>query len=144
MIGGILMILVALWIYQSAMRAKADNVIMWVAISAVVFFVVQLAFIDINLYILESIKSSQGGGDYERDLTTIGDRKNEGGFQGFGGILLSVYMELMPQIVGVLAVALIRIKFITKEAFTLGNLFGDIKEMFQGIKQSFKTSAGDK
>ncbi|MBL6986179.1 MAG: hypothetical protein ISR72_03870 [Methylobacter sp.] len=141
MIGGIIMILVALWIYQSAMRAKISNVMMWVAIGAVAFFVVQLVFIDINLYIMESIKSGEGGSDYERDLTTIGDRKNEGGFQGFGGILFSLYLELMPQIVGVLAVALIRLKFITKEAITLGNLFGDVKEMFQGIKQSFKTSA---
>lgn len=134
------MIFVALWIYQSAMRAKTSNVIMWVAIATVGFFVVQLSFIDINLYILESIKSSEGGGDYERDLTTIGDRKNEGGFQGFGGVLLSLYLELMPSVVGVLAAALIRIKFITKEAFSIGNLFGDVKEMFLSIKQSFKTS----
>ncbi|MGR9014547.1 MAG: hypothetical protein ACU83U_12960 [Gammaproteobacteria bacterium] len=123
------------------MRAKISNVMMWVAIGAVAFFVVQLVFIDINLYIMEAIKAGEGGSDYERDLTTIGDRKNEGGFQGFGGILFSLYLELMPQIVGVLAVALIRLKFITKEAITLGNLFGDVKEMFQGIKQSFKTSA---
>lgn len=141
MIGGIIMIFVALWIYQSAMRAKTSNVMMWVAIGAVVFFVVQLGFIDINIYIMEAIKGGEGGSDYERDLTTIGDRKNEGGFQGFGGVLLSLYMELMPQIVGVLAAALIRVKFITKEAITVGNLFGDIKEMFQSIKQSFKTSS---
>ncbi len=140
MIGGIVMIFVALWIYQSAMRAKTSNVMMWVAIGAVVFFVVQLGFIDVNLYIMEAIRGGEGGSDYERDLTSIGDRKNEGGFQGFGGVLLSVYMELMPQIVGFLAAALVRIKFITKEPITVGNLFSDIKEMFQSIKQSFKTS----
>lgn len=140
MIGGIVMILVALWIYQSAMRAKASNVMMWVAIGAVAFFVVQLLFIDVNLYILEAVRGGEGGSDYERDLTSIGDRKNEGGFQGFGGVLLSVYLELMPSIVGVLAAALIRIKFITKEAITVGNLFGDVKEMFLSIKESFKTS----
>lgn len=114
---------------------------MWVAIGAVVFFVVQLGFIDINLYIMEAIRGGEGGSDYERDLTTIGDRKNEGGFQGFGGVLLSVYMELMPQIVGFLAAALVRIKFITKESITVGNLFSGLKEMFVSIKQSFKTSA---
>lgn len=140
MIGGIVMILVALWIYQSAMRAKTSNVIMWVAIGAVTFFVVQLGFIDLNLYILEAIRSGEGGSDYERDLISVGDRKNEGGFQGFGGVLLSVYLELMPSIVGVLAAALIRVKFITKEPITVGNLFGDVKEMFQSIKQSFKTA----
>ena len=137
------MIFVALWIYQSAMRAKTSNVIMWVAIAAVAFFVVQLGFIDVNLYIMEAIKGGEGGSDYERDLTTIGDRKNEGGFQGFGGVLLSVYLELMPQIVGFLAVALIRIKFITKEAITIGNLFSGLKEMVLSIKESFKTSSGN-
>jgi hypothetical protein len=141
MIGGIVMIFVALWFYQSAMRAKTSNVIMWVAIAVVVFFVVQLSFIDVNLYIMEAIKGSEGGSDYERDLTTIGDRKNEGGFQGFGGVLLSVYMELMPQIVGFLAAALIRIKFITKEPITIGNLFSGLKEMILSIKESFKTSS---
>ena len=141
MIGGIVMIFVALWIYQSAMRAKTSNVMMWVAIGAVVFFVVQLGFIDVNLYIMDAIRSGEGGGAYERDLTSIGDRKNEGGFQGFGGVLLSVYMELMPQVVGFLAAALVRIKFITKEPITVGNLFSDLKEMFVSIKQSFKTSS---
>jgi len=141
MIGGIIMIFVALWIYQSAMRAKTSNVMMWVAIGAVAFFVVQLLFIDINLYILEAVRGGEGGGDYERDLTTIGDRKNEGGFQGFGGVLLSLYLELMPSIVGFLAAALIRVKFITKEPIAVSNLFGDLKEMFQSIKHSFKASA---
>lgn len=138
MIGGIVMILVALWIYQSAMRANVNNVIMWVAISAAGFFFVQLAFIDINLYILEAVRGSEGGSGYERDLISVGDRKNEGGFQGFGGVLLSVYLELMPSVVGFLVAALIRIKFITKEAINVGNLFGGINEMFQSIKQSFK------
>lgn len=141
MIGGIVMILVALWIYQSAMKAKVENVIMWVAIGAVAFFVVQLGFIDINLYILEAVRGSEGGGDYERDLISVGDRKNEGGFQGFGGVMLSMYLELMPQIVGFLAAALIRVKFITKEAISVGSLFGGIKEMFLSIKESFKTAA---
>jgi hypothetical protein len=140
MIGGIVMIFVALWIYQSAMRAKTSNVIMWVAIGAVAFFVVQLGFIDVNLYIMEAIRGGEGGSDYERDLTSIGDRKNEGGFQGFGGVLLSVYMELMPQIVGFLAAALIRIKFVTKETLSINNLFSGLKEMFLSIKESFKAS----
>lgn len=141
MIGGIVMIFVALWMYQSAMRAKVNNVMMWVAIGAVAFFVVQLGFIDINIYIMEAIKGGEGDSGYERALTSIGDRKNEGGFQGFGGVLLSVYMELMPQIVGFLAAALIRIKFITKEPITVGNLFSGLKEMFHSIKESFKTSS---
>jgi len=140
MIGGIVMILVALWVYQSAMRANVSNVIMWVGISAVAFFVIQTLLVQFNIYILESIRSSEGGSGYERDLLTVGDRKNEGGFQGFGGTLLSIFFELMPPFAGFLGVAVIRNRFILKEPMNIANLFSGIKEMFQGIKQSFKSS----
>jgi hypothetical protein len=36
------------------------------------------------------------------------------------------------------AIAFVRLKFITKESFSVANLFGGIKEMFQTIKHSFK------
>jgi len=65
--------------------------------------------------------------------------KNEGGFQGAGGYLLSVFLELMPPLAGVLAVAFVRLKFVTKETFSVGNLFSGIKEMFTSIGQSFKS-----
>lgn len=140
MIGGIVMIIAALWVYQSAMRAKVNNVLMWVGICAVAFFIVQMLLVQFNIYILEAIRGSESSSGYERELLTIGDRKNEGGFQGVGGILLSVFFELMPPIAGFLAVAVIRNKFVLKEQFNLANLFSGIKEMFQGIKQSFKTT----
>ncbi|MEF3077266.1 hypothetical protein V2P20_19725 [Methylobacter sp. Wu1] len=140
MIGGIVMIIAALWVYQSAMRAKVNNVLMWVGICAVAFFIVQMLLVQFNIYILEAVRGSEASSGYERDLLTIGDRKNEGGFQGVGGILLSVFFELMPPIAGFLAVAVIRNKFVLKEEFNLANLFSGIKEMFQGIKQSFKTT----
>ena len=41
MISGMVMIFVALWFYQSAMKAKVSNVLMWVAIGAVGFFALQ-------------------------------------------------------------------------------------------------------
>jgi len=138
MIGGIVMILVALWIYQSAMRAKTSNVIMWVAASAVAFYVMQFLLVDINIYILESFRAGEGGAGYE--AVEGADRKNEGGFQGFGGVLESLYFELMPSIVSFLAVAFIRIKFITKEKISVANLFSGLGDMFQGIKKSFKTT----
>ena len=140
MIGGIVMILVALWVYQSAVRANVSNVIIWVAISAAAFFVVQTLLVQFNIYILEAVRSSESGSGYERELLTVGDRKNEGGFQGFGGVLLSTFFELMPPVAGFLAVAVIRNKFILKEPMNITNLFSGIKEMFQGIKQSFKSS----
>jgi hypothetical protein len=140
MIGGVIMIFVALWMYQSAMKAKVDNALMWVAIGTVTFFVVQTLFVQANVYILEAVRGGGGDANYERDLISIGDRKNVGGFQGVGGWFLSVFFELMPPIAGFLAAAFIRLKFITKEAFSMGNLFSGLKEMFTSIKDSFKSA----
>lgn len=139
MIGGILMILTVLWVYQTAMKAGKGNVVMWIAISAGVFFAVQMLLVQGNVYILESMRGSGADANYERDLLSIGDRKNQGGFQGVGGFFLSVFFELMPPLAGFFAVAVVRLKFITQEAFNVKNLFSGIKEMFKSIGQSFKT-----
>jgi len=111
---------------------------MWVAAGTIAFFVVQFLLVDVNVYLLESIRSSETGAGYE--AVDGADRKNEGGFQGFGGVLESLFFELMPPFAGFLAAALIRVKFITKEAISVSTLFGGVKEMFAGIKQSFKAS----
>lgn len=134
------MIFVAVWIYQSAVKANVSNVLMWVGISVIAFFVVQTLLVQLNVSILESIRGGEADTGYERDLTSIGDRKNEGGFQGIKGALLSMFFELMPPLAGFLAVAFIRTKFMLKEKISLTNLFGGLKELFQSIKQSFKTA----
>jgi len=139
MIGGILMVLAVVWVYQSAIKAKINNPLLWVAIAAGVFFAVQTLLVQGNVYILEALRGGSGDANYERDLLSVGDRKNEGGFQGAGGYLLSVFLELMPPLAGVLAVAFVRLKFVTKETFSVGNLFSGIKEMFTSIGQSFKS-----
>ena len=138
MISGMVMIFVDLWFYQSAMKAKASNVMMWVAIGAVGFFALVWLLQSVNVYILESFRASEGGAGYE--AIQGADRKNQGDFLGFAGILKSLYLELSPSIVGFLAIAFVRLKFITKESFSVANLFGGIKEIFVTIKQSFKTS----
>lgn len=38
MIGGIVMVLTAIWVYQSMMKAKKPNVLIWVAACAAAFF----------------------------------------------------------------------------------------------------------
>ena len=133
------MILAVLWVYQSAMKAKVNNPLLWVAIAAGVFFAVQTLLVQANVYILESIRGGEADANYERDLLSIGDRKNQGGFQGVGGFLLSVFFELMTPVAGVISVAVVRLKFITKESFSIGNLFSGIKEMFTSIARSFKS-----
>ncbi len=138
MISGIVMIFVALWFYQSAMKAKTSNALMWVAIGAVGFFALVWLMQSLNIYILESVRAGEGGASYES--LQGADRKNAGDFLGFAGILKSLYFELSPSIVGFLAIAFVRLKFISKESFSVANLFGGLKEMFISIKQSFKTS----
>jgi len=137
MISGIVMIFVALWFYQSAMKAKAGNAMMWVAIGAVGFFALVWLLQSVNVYILESIRASEGGAGYESIQGA--DRKDPGDFLGFSGVLKSIYFELSPSIVAFLAIAVVRLKFLTKESFSVANLFSGIKEIFVSIKQSFKT-----
>lgn len=139
MIGGIVMILVAVWVYQSASRAKVEKTLFWVVLCSVVFLAVQFSAVYFNVYLLETFKGGGVEGGYERDLASVGDRKTKGGiFQGFTGTLLSIVFELMPPLLGVLAVASIRTKFMLKEALTVSNLFSGIKELFVSIKNSFK------
>ncbi|WP_341327450.1 hypothetical protein [Methylotuvimicrobium sp. KM2] len=139
MIGGIVMILVAVWVYQSASRAKVEKILFWVVLCSVVFLAVQFTAVYFNVYLLETFKDGGFEGGYERDLASIGDRKTKGGiFQGFTGTLLSIVFELMPPLLGVLAVAFIRTKFMLKEALTVSNLFSGMKELFVSIKNSFK------
>jgi hypothetical protein len=137
MISGMVMIFVALWFYQSAIKAKVNNVFMWVAIGAVGFFALVWLLQSVNIYILESFRASEGGAGYE--AMQGADRKDPGDFLGFTGALKSLYFELSPSIIGFVAIAFVRLKFITKESFSVANLFGGIKEMFLAIKESFKS-----
>jgi hypothetical protein len=137
MISGMVMIFVALWFYQSAMKAKLSNVLMWVAIGSVGFFALVWVFQSININILESFRASEGGAAYE--AIQGADRKNAGDFLGFSGYLKSLYEELSPSIFSFVIIAFVRLKFITKESFSVANLFGGLKEMFLSIKQSFKS-----
>jgi hypothetical protein len=138
MIGGILGILALIWVYQSATKANVNNVVVWVMICAATFMASQFFLIWAANYGIESMRVSEGGESYERDLLSVGDRKNLGGFQGGKGTFFSVFFELFPPIAGFLLVALIRTKFVLKESLTKDNLFSGIGDMFRSIKDSFK------
>ncbi len=130
MIGGIIILLVAIWMYQAAIQAKKENIFLWVAIGAVTFFVVQMLLVKFNVFILESMKESQGPG-------IIDD-------SGFSGYMFSAFLELMPPIGGIIGAAFVRTIVLLKLKPTPANLasgFMDmIKGFFKGIKESFKTS----
>ena len=131
------MVLTLIWVFQTANKAKAENVIIWVMVCAVAYWASQFLMVSMSNYIVESMRVDQGPG-YERDLVSIGDRKNIGGFQGPKGTFLSVFFELFPPIAGFLIVALIRTKLVLKQSLTKDNLFSGIGEMFSSIKESFK------
>ncbi len=141
MISGIIMVFAVIWVYQTALREKTENLLFWVAVSGVVFLGVVGLFYFIDVATLESFRGSESTPGYERDLMSVGDRKNEGGFEGFKGVLLSTFFELMPAVAGFLAVAVVRVKFILKAAFTPANLFSGLSEMFASIGGSFKSTS---
>lgn len=139
MIGAIFMIFVAIWIYQSAIRAKTANIFYWVAGGAAAFFITQFLLIYFDVSILEAFRSSDGGDAYES--VNGADRKNEGDYQGFFGVLKSLYLELAPQVFAFLIIAVLRNRFMLKEDLNVTNLFSGLKEMFSSIAGSFKTAA---
>ncbi len=139
MIGAVFTIFIAMWLYQTVKQAKLENMFFWVVGGAAAFFVIQALFVYSDVSILEAFRSSEGGAAYE--AVNGADRKNEGDFQGFGGVLESLFFELMPQIAGFIAIAFIRNRVMLKEELNVKNLFSGLKELFQSIKNSFKATA---
>lgn len=138
MIGGIVGLLALIWVYQTTTKANVTNGVIWVMICAGAYLASQFVLIGAANYIIESMRASEGGEGYERDITSIGDRKNLGGFQGGKGTFMSIFFELFPPVAGFLLVAFIRTKFVLKESLTKTNLFSGIVDMFKSIKDSFK------
>lgn len=169
MIGAVVMIFVAIWIYQTVIKEKMSNVILWAAAAAAIFFVTQFMLIEVNVNLFSldgskteskmmsptdeacdnnkkaSVKEGEKDGDmgqFKNSSCSVvhgGDRQDEERYLGFSGVLKSLYFELAPQIFSFLLIGFLRLKFITKEQFSVSALFGGIKEMFQSIKQSFKS-----
>ena len=52
MISGMIMVFIAIWLYQSAMKAKIDNAILWVGGGAILFFFLVFLFQYININML--------------------------------------------------------------------------------------------
>ena len=104
MIGGLLTIFVACWVYQGAVSVKRDNVIRWVMIGAFIFYFVQLAWLGLDIFFFVS--------NVDTDKT-----------DSLVGSLHATYRELMPAIVGFLATAVFRTKIVMQEKLSIANLF---------------------
>lgn len=137
MIGGIVGLLTLIWVYQTVTKANVTNAMMWVIICAAIYLASQFVLVGAANYIVEGMRADVSEG-YDRDITSIGDRKNAGGFQGAKGSFLSYFFELFPPIAGFLLVALARVLLVLKQPINKENLFSGLGETFISIKDSFK------
>lgn len=138
MIGGIVMVLTVIWVYQSLMKAKKGNVLFWVAGCAALFFASEFIAQIFCIEIIDALGGKDIGGEYDPSLVEVRDRKTS---EGPGGTIMPIICELLPSIAGFMIVAVIRTLFIMKESLTPANLFSGVKEMFASIKNSFKSSS---
>ena len=142
--GGIIAILIAIWIYRTAVEHKTGNAFYWVAGSFVMYLFVQFVMIKFNLMIIETFDT-----DISNEYDSAGglnarDNSDTAGIQsGTGGTVIGIIFELLPWIVPFFATAITRQMFMLKRAFNFMGLFDGIKEMFIAIKNSFKTSSSE-
>ena len=140
-IGGLIAILIAIWIYRTAIQAKTGNALYWVLGGFVLFMSLQIVMIYFNIMIIETFD-----GDVSAEYDSAGglnarDNSDTAGIQsGTGGTFVGILFELFPFIVPFFAVAVARQMFMLKQAFNFMGLFDGIKEVFVSIKESFKTS----
>ena len=150
MIGGFIIILVAMWMYQSALKSEKSNLLLWVVVGSITFFIVQMILVKMNIIVMDMIRESDGAIDAtNRSLISIGDRAGRDDNSGsLFGIIFSIYLELFPPFIGVVAAGLVRIFFILDEQPTKDNLvsylkinlFAGIVPMLVSIKDSFKVA----
>ncbi len=138
--GGIVAILIAIWIYRTALEAKTGNAIYWVIASFVTYLVLQILMIKFNATIIDIF---DGTASFEYDTTgalNSPDNSNTAGIQsGTGGTFMGIIFELIAWVLPFLAIAVIRLKLMLKQPFSVGGLFGGITEMFTAIGNSFIT-----
>jgi hypothetical protein len=138
--GGIISILIAIWIYRTAIQEKTGYALYWVAASVIIFLAVQALMIYINAAIIEGF-----AGDVNSTYDSAGglnarDNSDTAGLQsGAGGTFIGILFEILPFIVPFFVIAVLRVKFMLKTNLTVASLFSGLKEMFISIKQSFKT-----
>ena len=140
-IGGIIAILIAIWIYRTAAEHKTGNALYWIVGSFIVFLVVQFIMIKFNLMIIETFDSDIGSEYDSAGGLNARDNSDTAGLQsGSFGTLIGIIFEVLPWIVPFFVVAIIRQLYMLKRSFSLMGLFDGIKDMFISIKNSFKTA----
>jgi len=140
-IGGLLAIFIAIWVFRTAVQEKTGNTLLWVAGSFITFLGTQVAMIYFNVMIIEFFD-----GDVSATYDSAGglnarDNSDTAGLQsGTGGTFIGILFELLPYIVPFVVVAVIRQVLMLKQAFNIKTLFNGTKAVLLGIKDSFKTA----
>lgn len=139
--GGIVSIILAIWIYRTAMEHKTKHALFWVAGAVVVFLILQTQMILFNAFIIESFDSDLGTEYDNAGGLNSRDNSDTAGIQtGPFGTFIGVIFELLPLVVPFFVVAIIRQMVMLKQKFAFPTLFDGLIGVFTGIKDSFKTS----
>ena len=139
--GGLIAILIAIWIYRTAIEEKTGNALFWVAGSFVVYLALQVTMIYFNVMIIETFDTDISSAYDNAGGLNSRDNADTAGLQsGPGGTFIGVIFELLPFLVPFFAIAVIRLMLMLKQPFSFMGMFGGIKEMFISIKNSFKTT----
>ena len=138
--SGIIAILIAIWIYRTAIDAKISNKFYWVVGSVIVFMTLKVIMIYFNATIIEVFDTDIGDVYDNAGGLNSRDNSDAAGLQtGPGGTLIGILFELSPAIFPFLGIAVLRLLVMLKQPFGFMALFGGIKEMFTAIGDSFKT-----
>lgn len=122
MIGGLLTIFVACWVYQGAVSVNRGKIFKWVIIGAILFYVVQVTVMGLEIYFFVD--------EDDADLTSE-----------LGGRIQATYRELMPSIIALLVAGVYRTKLVMKEKLSIGNIFSGMN-IFKGSLDTDTKDAG--
>lgn len=139
--GGIISILIAIWVYRTARAEKTGNTFYWVLGSVVTFLVIQMIMIYFNAMIIEMFDTDISDAYDNAGGLNARDNSDSAGLQsGTGGNIIGVFFEIFPFIVSFFVIATARLVIMLKQPFKFMELFSGIKETFVAIGDSFKTS----
>jgi hypothetical protein len=139
--GGLIAILIAVWIYRTAIDGKTGNALYWVAGSFIAFLALQLTMIYFNALIIESFDTDINSEYDNAGGLNARDNSDTAGLQsGSGGSFIGILFEILPYVMPVFIIAILRQIFMLKQSFSFSTLFSGVKEMFISIKDSFKTT----
>jgi len=140
-LGGLIAIFIAIWVFRTAVQEKTGNTLLWVGASFVIFLAAQVSMIYFNIMIIEIFD-----GDVSSTYDTAGglnarDNSDTAGLQsGTGGTFIGILFEILPFLVPFFLVAVLRQVVMLKQAFNAKELLSGAKEALMSIKGSFKTT----